>query len=361
MSSWPSATGTPIAVSSRTGRCSGPVCGSLTKPSPARFASPARRSSDGRGVEADRAGVVGDAAADQAVLEHRGREHLGGAQATRRPRRRRASPPGARGRPRARTSGARARGPPRRCARSTGCRRRRRRRGPPPRGRSCSAPGSRSRPSCGNATTWRSTTPRNSSRSASSGITPSSRAVGVDVGEGEHVAYAVPHRLEHRLRAFALDPGAVVVGLDRRGELDGVQRRAHVAGGVRRQRGVADPVERVDLVEVHVAVGEALRRPARRPRRSPSRPLSVSRSTALIRPVVDADLPAAVAARAASRRRRPGHGWARVDSIGPGRRDHGTVCRRTRRSPATSASARVACRIRRRVRGRCRCRPPPGR
>ena len=32
------------------------------------------------GVETERAGVVGDAAADQPVLEHRGREHLGGAQ-----------------------------------------------------------------------------------------------------------------------------------------------------------------------------------------------------------------------------------------------------------------------------------------
>ncbi len=39
-----------------------------------------------------------------------------------------------------------------------------------------SAPGSRSRPSWGKATTWRSTMPRNSSRRASSGITPSSRA-----------------------------------------------------------------------------------------------------------------------------------------------------------------------------------------
>ena len=82
--------------------------------------------------------------------------------------------------------------------------------------------------------------------------------LGVDVGEREHVAYAVAYRLEHRPARVRLDPAPVVAVLHRRGELDGVQRGAHVAGGVRREGGVADPVQRVDLVEVHVAVDEAL-------------------------------------------------------------------------------------------------------
>ena len=191
---------------------------------------------------------------------------------------------------------------------------------------SSSAPGSRSSPSCGNATTWRSTTPRNSSRSASSGITPSSRAGGVDVGEREHVAYAVPHRLEQRAAGVGLDPAPVVVGLDRRGQLDGVQRGAHLPRGVRRQRGVADPVQRVDLVEVHVPVDEALG----------------DQRAGGVDLVAAGQGDSSIAAdgrrrrcrsasgrtgRAASRRRRRDRGWARLDSTG------------ARRGPATAHGA----------------------
>jgi hypothetical protein len=52
---------------------------------------------------------------------------------------------------------------------------------------------------------------------------------GVDVGEGEHVPDAVPHRLEHGPPGVGLDPGPVVVVLDRRSELDRMHCRAHVA------------------------------------------------------------------------------------------------------------------------------------
>ena len=82
--------------------------------------------------------------------------------------------------------------------------------------------------------------------------------LGVDVGEGQHVPDAVPDGLEHRTSGVRLDPGAVVVRLDRRGELDRGERGGHVTGGVRRERRVSDPVEGVHLVEVQVAVDEAL-------------------------------------------------------------------------------------------------------
>ena len=59
--------------------------------------------------------------------------------------------------------------------------------------------------------------------------------LGVDVGEGQHVPDAVPDGLEHRAPGVRLDPGAVVVRLDRGGELDRRERGGHVAGGVRRR------------------------------------------------------------------------------------------------------------------------------
>ena len=82
--------------------------------------------------------------------------------------------------------------------------------------------------------------------------------LGVDVREGQHVAHAVPDGLDHRPPGVRLDPGAVVVGLHRGRQLDRRERGGHVAGGVRRQRGVTDPIEGVHLVEVQVAVDEAL-------------------------------------------------------------------------------------------------------
>ena len=257
MSSCPSATGTPIAVSSRTGRCSGPVCGSLTKPSPARLASPARRSRAGgrrgrpRGRGWRRRGPRGRARASRSPASRWCAGSASPASSTSIATRRPCAAASAHIRrtcSRASASVCSIHGmPPTTSApRSTASRTR------------SSAPGSQSSPSCGNATTWRSTTPRNSSRSASSGITPSSRAL---VSTSANAStWRTPYRTAwSTARAgVRLDPGPVVVGLHRRRELDRVQRRAHVAGGVRRQRGVADPVQRVHLVQVHVAVGEAL-------------------------------------------------------------------------------------------------------
>ncbi len=175
------------------------------------------------GVEADGAGVVGDAAARPARARASPSRASRWCAATGRRRRRPASPPGGRAPRRARTSGVRARGPRRRCARSTGCRRPRRRRGRPPRG-----PGPR-RPGRGAARPAGTPRPagrprRGTPRAAPAAGSPPRAAPGVDVGEGQHVADAVPHRLEHGAARVGLDPEPVVVVLDRRGELDGVQR-----------------------------------------------------------------------------------------------------------------------------------------
>ena len=81
---------------------------------------------------------------------------------------------------------------------------------------------------------------------------------GVHVGEGEHVPDPVAHGLQDRRTGVRLDPGAVVLPLHRRRELDRAQGGAQVTGGVRRQRRVAGPVQRVHLVQVQMGVHEAL-------------------------------------------------------------------------------------------------------
>ena len=261
MSSCPSATRSPSAVSSRTGRCSEPVCGSETKPSPARRARPARRSSVGRGVQAQRPGVVGDAPADQPVLEQGRRQHLGGAQ-------RRVA--GVVDQHRDPASGL---------------------------GGQCAHPAYVLTGIGVGVLDPRDAThhvgaelDRLADQLLGAGVaqqavlregddlevdhTPELLAqrqqrdhalqpgLGVDVGEGQHVPDAVSHRLEDRPPGVRLDPAAVVVRLHRRGQLDRGERGGHVAGGVRRQSGVADllddTVEGVHLVEVQVAVDEAL-------------------------------------------------------------------------------------------------------
>ena len=168
--------------------------------------------------------MAGDAAAAQPVLEHRLGQHRGG------PQRRVAGvvdehrDPPARARRRARTPSAT-------CSRASAsvCSIH----GMPPTtsapsriasSHSSAAPGSRSRPSWGNATTWRSTTPRNSSRSVEHGVHALQPRRGVDVGEGLHVQHAVAHRLVEGAPDVRHDPRAVVVLLDRRGVAD--DRRA---------------------------------------------------------------------------------------------------------------------------------------
>ena len=248
--------GYPIAVSSRTGRCSGPVCGSLTKPRPARLARPARRSSEGRGVQPDGAGVVGDTAADQSVLEHR----VASISVVRRPGSPVSSTSIATRRPcgggsahirwtcsRASASVCSIHGmPPTTSAPSSIASRTR-----------VSAPGSRSRPSCGNATTCRSTTPRNSSRSASSGMTPSSCA---EVSTSANASTCrTPYRTASSTAHRALGSIQERSYSALTAEASSIACIAEaMAPGVRRERGVAGPVERVHLVQVQVTVHVAL-------------------------------------------------------------------------------------------------------
>ena len=105
---------------------------------------------------------------------------------------------------------------------------------------SSSAPGSHSSPSCGNATTCRSTTPRNSSRRASSGITPSSRALVSTSAKASTCRTPCRTASTTARRAFGSIQAPVVVRLDRGRQLDRGERGGHAAGGVRRQRGIAD-------------------------------------------------------------------------------------------------------------------------
>ena len=258
MSSWPSATGIPIAVSSRTGQVqrAGVRVGDEAEPGPAGQAGqPLQRRPRRRG----RSPARGWRPRGRPARARASRWRASRWSAARRRRRRRpASPPVGRERRPVHTCAGRARGRRRRCARSTGCRRPRPRRGSTASRTSSSAPGSHSSPSCGNATTWRSTTPRNSSRSASSGITPSSRALVSTSAKASTCRTPCRTASTTARRALGSIQRAVVVRLDRRRELDRGERGAHVTGGVRRQRGVADPVEGVHLVEVQVAVDEAL-------------------------------------------------------------------------------------------------------
>ena len=293
------------------------------------------------GVEPDGAGVVGDTARRPGRARASPRRASRWCAGARRRRRRPASPPGGRAAAasahirrtcsRASASVCSIHGiPPTTSApRSTASR------------TSSSAPGSRSSPSCGNATTCRSTTPRNSSRSASSGITPSSRALVSTSAKAS--TWRTPYRTASSTarRAFGSIQLPVVAVLDRRGQLDRVQRRAHLAGGVRRQRGVADPVQRVDLVEVHVPVDEALGHQRARRRRSPRGRSAASRPTAAIRPssmpiCQRPSRPRSVASATTS-------SWVGTLSIQAraARPGHGTICRRApiRRQSLPGASS----------------------
>ena len=208
-------------------------------------------------VQPDRAGVVGDAATDQPVLEHRRRRASRSCAGTRRRRRRRASPPGGRAPRRASTSGVRARGPRRRCARSTGCRRRRRRRGRPPRG-----PGPR-RPGRGAARPAGTPRPagrprRGTPRAAPAAGSPPRAAPWCRRRRtpARGVRRAAPPRAPPCARWARSSAGRSRPSPPRPARSSAA--RTHVTRGVRRQGGVADPVQRVDLVQVHVPVDEAL-------------------------------------------------------------------------------------------------------
>ena len=184
--------------------------------------------------------------------------------------------------------------------------------------------------------------------------------LGVDVGERQHVAYAVPDRLEHGLARVGLDPAPVVAVLHRGGELDRVERRAHVTRGVRREGGVADPVQRVDLVEVHVPVDEALGDQGAR---------GVDLLAAGERRLLDRGddrrrrcrSASGRTGRGASRPRRRARGWARFDSIGRLGHDRATAQSADERLDPSATSAIGASWVRRRAPARCRCRRAPGR
>ena len=87
----------------------------------------------------------------------------------------------------------------------------------------------------------------------------------VDVGERQHVPDAVPHPLQGGRPRAGRDPRLGVLRLDAGGQLDPGHGGAHRSRPVRRERRLADPVERVHLVQVQVGVDERLgdERPAR--------------------------------------------------------------------------------------------------
>ena len=213
MSSWPSATGRSSSRSSRTGRCSGPVCGSETNPSPARPGEVGQPDHRRRRVRGRARGHGRRRRGPQAVVDHRLGQHRGG------PQRRisrivdehRDSRTGGRGeaaRPRNVLGGV-----ARRCARSTGFRRPRRPRAgsPPrtarrPRGRGAGRPAGRPRPG---GRRGRGTPPDRQHRRH-----PLQAGRGVDVDERLHVQHAVEHRLVEGAPYVRDDPRTVVVLLD---------------------------------------------------------------------------------------------------------------------------------------------------
>jgi hypothetical protein len=256
MSSCPSATGTPASSNSSIGRCSGPVCGSLTNPSPARFASPPAAAATG----------VPRSPPPARGRRPRGRRDRGRASPARASRW--CEAPGHRRRPRASRPAAAAGGEPAgpvdvplgvavavldpgippttsapsRIASST----------------SSAAPGSRTPRPAG--------TPRSGRRARPEALAGREHAVqalqaagGVDVDERLHVQGSVPDRLDQRprRRSRRSRTGRSRLDLARASSIAVIAEPIDPAG-VGRQRVVADPRQRVHLVEVQVAVDEAL-------------------------------------------------------------------------------------------------------
>ncbi len=259
MSSWPSATGRSSSRNSRTGRCSGPVCGSETKPSPAARAR-STQPDDRRGrVRREGPRVAGHSSSLQAVLDHRLGQHRGRAQ------RRVARVVDQHRHPRARRGGEPA-GPlhvlrgvavgeldPGDPADHVGAQ---------PHGllAQLRRPGVPEQPVLREGDDLEVDQVAVLLPDLQHGRHALQPGGGVDVDERLHVEHAVEDREVERAAYVRRDPGPVVVLLDRRRVAhDRAHRLAHLAGRVRRQRAVARHRERVDLVEVQVPVHEGRR------------------------------------------------------------------------------------------------------
>ncbi len=119
------------------------------------------------------------------------------------------------------------------------------------------APGSRTTPSCGKATTWTSTIPLNSSRTWMSALTPSRRALVSTSAKAR--MWVLPNLAAHRGPAYVGDdPRLVVLVLDPRGQLDGGHRLAHAACLIGLDRHLVHHLQGKDLAEMEMRVDKGL-------------------------------------------------------------------------------------------------------